>query len=233
MGRALRLDPLSLWTRGLSMGLRWNALWAVLALVGLASGAQAQDFDPEAGDVSTESEGEVSTGDVGDGELGGDGPAKPVSVGLLLGYGISLEEGDGNIWGLGFGLRGGYNIDEIFLGARFIYYLGDSEEGPGGAEVSANAWELGLELGYDVDVDGAVIRPALGLGVQNFSVDAEVAGMSISNSEMYFYLAPGVSALFDVSEDIFLGAEARFVLVFADPDIGKCITLLATGGMRF
>jgi hypothetical protein len=25
-------------------------------------------------------------------------------------YGISLEEGDGNIWGLGFGVRGGYNI---------------------------------------------------------------------------------------------------------------------------
>jgi hypothetical protein len=205
------------------MGSRWNAVWAVVALVGLASGAQAQDGDPEIGD------GEVSSGDIGDGEVGGDGPAKPVSVGLLLGYGISLEEGDGNIWGLGFGLRGGYNIDEIFLGARFVYYLGDSSDIPGGGEVSVNAWELGLELGYDVDVGGAVIRPALGLGLENFTVDAG----AISESEMYFYLAPGASALFDVSDDIFLGAEARFVLVFADPDMVKALTLLATGGMRF
>jgi len=212
------------------MGLRWNALWAVVVLVGLASGAQAQDVDPEAGDVS--SEGEVSTGDVGDGELGGAGPAKPVSVGLLLGYGISLEDGDGNLWGLGFGLRGGYNIDEIFLGARFVYYLGDSEDVPGGGEVSANAWELGLELGYDVDVGGAVIRPALGLGLENISASADVGGIDVSNSDMYLYLAPGVSALFDVSEDVFLGAEARFKLVFAD-EVGKAIILLATGGMRF
>jgi opacity protein-like surface antigen len=208
---------------------RWNALLAVVALVGSASSAQAQDADPEVGDVGDE--GEVSSGDVGDGEVGGDGPAKPISVGLLLGYGISLEEGDGNLWGLGFGLRGGYNIDEIFLGVRFVYYLGDSEEVPaaaGGGEVGANAWELGLEVGYDVDVGGAIIRPALGLGLENITVDAG----PISASEMYLYLAPGVAALFDVSEDIFLGAEARFKLVFAD-ETGKALILLATGGMRF
>jgi opacity protein-like surface antigen len=209
------------------MGSRWNAVWAVVALVGLASGAQAQDADPEIGD------GEVSSGDIGDGEVGGDGPAKPVSVGLLLGYGISLEDGDGNIWGLGLGLRGGYNIDEIFLGARFVYYLGESEDIPGGGEASANAWELGLELGYDIDVGGAIIRPALGLGIENFTAEVDAGPLSGSSSEMYFYLAPGASALFDVSDDIFLGAEARFVLVFADPDVAKAITLLATGGMRF
>jgi hypothetical protein len=208
------------------MGSRWNAVWAVVALLGLASSAYAQDADPEIGD------GEVSSGDVGDGEVGGDGPAKPVSVGLLLGYGISLEDGDGNIWGLGLGLRGGYNIDEIYLGARFVYYLGDSEESAGG-EASMNAWELGLELGYDVDVGGAVIRPALGLGLENFAVDVDAGPVSVSSSEMYFYLAPGVSALFDVSDDVFLGAEARFMLVFADPEMAKAITLLATGGMRF
>jgi len=49
---------------------------------------------------------------------------------------------------------------------------------------------------------------------------------------MNLYLAPGVGALFDVSEDVFLGAEARFKLVFGD-DVAKGIILLATGGMRF
>ncbi len=206
------------------MGSRWNAVWAVVALFGFASGAQAQDADPEIGD------GEVSSGDVGDGEVGGDGPAKPVSVGLLLGYGISLEDGP-NFWGLGFGLRGGYNIDEIFLGARFVYYLGESEENAGG-EATMNAWELGLELGYDVDVGGAIIRPALGLGLENIAVDVDAGPVSFSDSEMNFYLAPGASALFDVSDDVFLGVEARFKFVFAE-EVAKGIILLGTGGMRF
>jgi hypothetical protein len=41
-----------------------------------------------------------------------------------------------------------------------------------------------------------------------------------------------VSALFDVSDSIFIGAEARFKLVLAD-ETGKGIILLANGGMRF
>ena len=213
------------------MGSRWNVVCAALALIGLASSAQAQDVDPEAGDVGTE--GEVSTEvSTDDAAPAADTGAKPVSVGLLLGYGISLEDG-GNIWGLGFGLRGGYNIDEIFLGARFVYYLGESEDLPTGigstAEITVNAWELGLEVGYDVDLGGATLRPALGLGLENISVSSDLGG---SNSEMYLYLAPGAAVLFDVAENIWIGVDARFKVVFAD-ETGKAIILLATGGMRF
>ncbi len=211
------------------MRTRWTSVLMASLIIGLTSTAFAQDeIDPEGGDLG---EGDPAIG--GEAEVGGDdmapagdGSDKPISVGLLLGYGISLEDG-GNPWGLGFGLRGGYNIDAIYLGARFVYYLGDSE-GEGPAEVTVNVWELGIEGGYDVDVGGAVIRPGLGLGIANYTVDSSV----ISVSESEFFLAPGVSLLFDVSENIFIGADARFKVVLSDPT-AKAITLLANGGMRF
>jgi opacity protein-like surface antigen len=219
------------------MRMRFLTVLMASSLAGFASTALAQDeIDPEGGEFgTTESEGEFG----GEAEVGGDdmapsgdgdGVEKPISVGLLLGYGISLEDG-ANPWGLGFGVRGGYNLDAIFLGARFVYYLGESQEASVfgmNFESSFNIWELGIEGGYDIDVGGVVVRPGLGLGLANLSVDA--GGVSASETE--FYLAPGVSALFDVSENIFLGAEARFKLVMADETV-KGLILLANGGMRF
>jgi hypothetical protein len=216
-------------------------LSTVLMAMGLllfAPSAFAQDempADPEAGDT-----GDIGgeTGEVGtEGDLqaeppaeeaGGSGVAKPISVGLLLGYGISLEDG-GNAWGLGFGLRGGYNIDAIYLGARFIYYLGDSEDIPATAftpamETSVNIWELGIEGGYDVDAGGITIRPGLGVGIASVSVDAG----GLSASETYLMLAPGVGI-----HSIFLGLDVRFQLIFGDPDVVKGLPIFANVGMRF
>jgi hypothetical protein len=207
----------------------------------LAPSAFAQDElpeDPESGDIGTET-GEIGTeGDVGSEapaeDVSGTGVAKPISVGLLLGYGISLEDGDQNPWGLGFGLRGGYNIDAIYLGVRFVYYLGDSEDVPAtmftpAMEASFNIWELGIEGGYDVPAGPLTVRPGLGLGIA--SVNAEVLG--VSNSETYLMIAPGVSLLYDVSDSIFVGLDVRFQLIFGDPDTVKSLPLFANVGMRF
>lgn len=209
------------------MRTRFLSVLIASLMIGLTSTAIAQDeIDPEGGEIGE-----------GDAEIGGEAETdgsdttaanagdKPISVGLLLGYGISLE--DANPWGFGFGLRGGYNIDAIYLGARFVYYLGESE-GSGPAEVSINIWEIGIEGGYDVDVGGAIIRPGLGLGLANVSVDSPLGG----GSDSEFFIAPGVSALFDVAEDIFIGADARFQIIMSDPTV-KAIILLANGGMRF
>ncbi|HKU38604.1 MAG TPA: hypothetical protein VJR89_10670 [Polyangiales bacterium] len=177
----------------------------------------------EPASVEASTEGEASSAGPSSG-----GPAKPISAGLLLGYGISLE--DANFWGFGFGLRGGYNIGAIFLGARFVYYLGED---------NFNVWELGIEGGYDVPVaEKFVIRPQLGLGlatlvasIPDFTVmGVTVGGGSASSSE--FYIAPGVSGLYDVTDSVFLGLDARFQLILAD-STAKSIVLLANGGMRF
>ena len=212
-------------------------------LVPMASTAFAQDAEPspEAGDVGTEMGGDMSAGGdtsapAADATAGDAAPSsdveKPISVGLLIGYGISLEDG-ANPWGLGFGARGGYNIGQIFLGARFVFYLGESQDitTPFGATISSdvNIWELGIEGGYDLAAgDALTIRPELGIGLA--SINVSVSGASDSTTKLYF--APGASILYDVSDSIFLGVDARFQIVLAD-QTAKGILLLANGGMRF
>jgi hypothetical protein len=230
------------------MKLDFRFVCVALAMSGFSATAFAQD-EPAADPAAVEpvaadpTAGDMGGGDMGGGEAttddaapvddaGGGGAEKPISVKLLVGYGLDLEDGSGNPWGLGFGLGGGYNLDKIYLGARFIYYLGESNDTTIAGmtfESSFNVWELGIEAGYDVDLGGAVLRPGLGLGVANMSVEA--GGVSASDSNLY--VAPGVLAQFDVSDSIFLGAEARFQMVFADPDMVKALILMASGGMKF
>jgi len=205
-----------------------NALIGMVVL-GFAGTALAQDW--EGGDVAPAEESSAPSEEATVG--GGD---KPISVGLLLGYGISFEDGP-NIWGLGFGLRGGYNIDAIFLGARFVYYLGESEEVLG-AEFSANLWELGIEGGYDIPVGPVIIRPGLGLGIANVSIDVEASPLVAaagggSASETNPYLALGGSVLYDIDEQFFVGGDMRLQFVFGDGGDGTALIILANGGMRF
>lgn len=206
-----------------------SSLSLALVLLSLTTSAFAQDgtSDPESGEVGTEQTSGATAGDAsvaasGDADSGA--PKKPISVGLLLGYGISLEDG-GNPWGFGFGVRGGYNIDAIYLGARFAYYLGEDP---------VNIWELGIEGGYDFAVsDKFIVRPGLGLGIANLTVEVpEVLGFGGSASESKFFIAPGVSGLYDVTDSVFVGVDARIKIVLSDPTV-KAITLFANVGMRF
>jgi hypothetical protein len=155
----------------------------------------------------------------------------------LLGYGISFEDGP-NAWGLGFGLRGGYNIDAIFLGARFVYYLGETEEA-GGFEASYNLWELGIEGGYDIPVGPVIIRPGLGLGIA--TVAYESPGFTgptatIEDSATHPYIALGGSVLYDIDEQFFVGGDMRLQFVLGDDEEAggaTALIILANGGMRF
>src|SRR5688572_9117404 len=62
-----------------------------------------------------------SAADEAEPEVPVDDTAKPFSLGVLFGGGISLENG-ANAWGMGFGLRGGYNFGGFYVGGRFSYY---------------------------------------------------------------------------------------------------------------
>jgi hypothetical protein len=173
------------------------------------------------------------------------GTAKPVSVGLLLGYGLNLGSGK-NPWGLGFGIRGGYNIDQVYVGARFTYYLGSTQKetvaGVGSSETGLKIWEFGVEVGYDLKASETfTIRPELGLGAANLTVSFNAPAALISNtssSKAFFYVAPGLSGLLDVSESVFLGVDVRIMVITSTGNAtGKStlngLTLLANGGMRF
>ena len=189
----------------------------LLGFVGTAT-AQEEERAVEATGVGATTG--VSTTEAPAQQSPGAGGDKRISVGLLLGYGITFESGK-SPWGLGLGVRGGYNLHELFLGARFVHYLGEEPIG---------SWELGVEGGYDLAVgDELTLRPGVGLGIMSVNVDMPPPS---GGSSTDVYIAPGASLFYDLADDIFVGAEARLELVLSDPT-GKGLILLANAGMRF
>jgi hypothetical protein len=166
--------------------------------------------------------------------------AKPFSAGLLLGFGTDLGK-DFNPWGLGIGVRGGYNLDRLYLGGRFVYHLGSSAEqlsaGLNTIEVDFNLWELSAEVGYDFPVaDKLTFRPSLDVGIVSLmsSTDAAVFGASASASasDVKLVLAPGASLFYDINPDIFIGGDLRLPLVVGGGSIFGFV-IYANGGLHF
>lgn len=166
--------------------------------------------------------------------------AKPISAGLLLGYGTDLGE-DFNPWGLGIGVWGGYNLERLYLGGRFVYHFGSSVDqisaGLNTIEVSFNLWEFSAEAGYDFPVDdNLTVRPSLVLGIVNLisSTDAPVFGGSgsASASDVKLLLSPGASLLYDIDSDIFIAGDLRLPLVVGGGSIFGLV-IYASGGLHF
>jgi hypothetical protein len=166
--------------------------------------------------------------------------AKPISLGLLLGFGTDLGE-DFNPWGLGIGVRGGYNLERLYLGGRFVYQFGSTvaqvSAGLNSIDVSYNLWELSAEAGYDFPVDDQLtVRPSLVLGIVSVisSTDAVVFGASgdSSGSDVKLLLSPGVSLLYDINPDIFIGGDLRLPLVVGGGSIFG-LAIYANGGLHF
>ena len=165
-------------------------------------------------------------------------PAKPISAALLLGFGTTIGE-DANFYGVGIGVRGGYNLGRLYLGGRFVYHLGGSDEVVTGGfntlEVDYNVWLLGAEAGYDFLVaDRFTVRPGVILGIANFSASSDGAvfgaGLSESDTKLLFSLVG--SGFYDITPDIFLGGELQFPIALGGESVVGLI-INATGGMRF
>jgi hypothetical protein len=163
-------------------------------------------------------------------EADDDEVAAPLSFALLVGYGISFEEE--NPWGFGFGLRGGYNLGNFFVGGRLVYSLGETATrtttgvlgGSSSEEVSVSLWELGGEVGFDIHVGSVTLRPGLGIGFANVT-DGD-------SSEVYAHLSPGLSILLAVGDTTFIGLDARFQAVMTELGTNG-MPILATVGMAF
>jgi hypothetical protein len=151
--------------------------------------------------------------------------ASKAQVGARVGYGVYTGDGDLNPYGIGFGAAAGYTLDmNVFLGASFEYYLGESEDAPG-AKGSFNVWNLMFEPGYDVAVgDSMVLRPQVGIGLT--SVMAEVCTslpppfgtgqeVCMDASESKMAVAPGAMFLMDFG-GLYGQAGARYHHVFVD-----------------
>jgi hypothetical protein len=172
-------------------------------------------------------------------EIGTKGPAKPFSAGLLIDFGTDLGE-DFNPWGLGLGVKGGYNLERLYLGVRFVYQLGNSVDvvtpGLSTLEFTYNLWELSLEAGYDFTLqEKFTLRPSLLLGMVSLisSADGPVfGGEAADTSDTKLLIAPGASLLYDLTEQIFVGGDVRLPLVIGG---GSMIGLVfyVNGGLHF
>ena len=177
----------------------------LLSLIG-ASTAHAQDAAPAA--------------ETADATAGGDTTAGHASVAALLGYGFK----DGVK--LGLGVRGGYTLPmNVYVGGTFVYHLGKTQSSPFG-DIHYGLYYLGVEGGYDLNLSPVVLRPYLGLGYAK--PVASVAGITVEGDSK-FALWPGATVLFPVSKSVFVGADARF-LVVSD---SNALSVFATGGMQF
>jgi hypothetical protein len=171
-------------------------------------------------------------------EEDGKAPPMPISVSLLGGYGHTFNADDHlNPLGIGFGVRGGYNFSDLYVGLRFMFFLGDSESMGGGVETSASAMTLGLELGYDIALwdDVLFVRPEVGSGlmiIEGESMDTAMAAVPINGSSEDLYIAPGAALFVNVGQRSFLGLDVQAPIVFST-DTEVALTMLAIVGMRF
>jgi hypothetical protein len=136
-------------------------------------------------------------------------------------YGINLEEGDPNPYGLGFAPQGGYTLDPgVFLGARFDYFLGGTEEVPFLGELSLNIYQILAEAGYDVEVgDSLVVRPKVGVGVAKGLGEACIDGACVdADGDMELAFSPGANLLY-MLDPVFLNVDVRYNVITSDPSL--------------
>jgi hypothetical protein len=171
------------------------------------------------------------------------GPANKLSLGLLIGYGITLEE-NANPWGFGFGARVGYNFGGFYLGGRFSVFLGNefqeqqrgtTSSGDFRMSVAYSSVEIGPEVGYDILVGSLDIRPLLGVGITIVSLTEGATALrpaGRSSSDGQPYLAPGVSLLLSPSDSFFIGLDARLMFIFRSLEDFIGVPLMLNVGIR-
>ncbi len=137
-------------------------------------------------------------------------------------YGVMQDDADLDPWRTGLGLSLGYTTyDGLYVGGVFDYFLGETLSF-GEAEVSANVWQLAGEVGYDFMLGSAVmLRPKVSAGVSTLNVECS-SGCVGDGSNSYVGVAPGLTAQF-YAGPVILAVDARYQLVFADPETAKAL----------
>jgi hypothetical protein len=168
------------------------------------------------------------------------GDGKQWSLGLLAGWAFKTDRGTANLgadpYGLGLGLRGGYEWDfKLYTGIYFMYYLGSSEVGSTALvnvpsqRHSASYMHYGVEGGYDVWIGSIILRPSLQIGVAMAFTDNSPAGGTTSVTRLMF--GPGFTLVDPIGTSFFIGAEARANLVPSNNGVSS-ILLALHGGLR-
>jgi hypothetical protein len=130
-----------------------------------------------------------------------------LELGAKAGIGTNPSNGSPNPLGFGIGGRGGVSFFGLYGGVDLMYYLGGSENVPGGS-ISEHTFMYGLDLGYNFKIAILTIRPLLGIG--NFTVSH--SGEDGSGSASNLYLEPGLTALISLGI-LYVGADANILVL--------------------
>jgi hypothetical protein len=126
-----------------------------------------------------------------------------------------------NPYGIGIGLRGGVTLPSaLYLGASFDYFFGESDDDA--VDIDFNLYQVMGNVGYDIGLGPLTLRPSLGLGVANISVDGDVLGISVEETESDFVLSPGAEGIIGLGL-LSVSAEVRYNKIFADDDADALI----------
>lgn len=165
------------------------------------------------------------------------GDDRPWSVGLAAGWALKLDRATGNLgtdpYGLGAGVRGGYEFDfKLYLGVYFMWYLGSSNSGStqrvnnSVRETHANYWQFGIDVGYDWWIADIIIRPSMEIGYGIAVTDATGRTTSVAD----FMIGPGLTVIYPW-DNVFIGGELRANVVTGNGVAGLLIA--AQFGFRF
>ncbi|MFZ5892281.1 MAG: outer membrane beta-barrel protein [Myxococcota bacterium] len=156
--------------------------------------------------------------------------ANMLQLGLGFRYGVEMNEGDFNSWGVGLGVDGGYTLPmAVYVGGTFEYFFGDKVEAAG-VEAKGNAWHLMAEGGYDLGLgENVVIRPKLGAGIGTLRGETCAGALGCtSDSSTSLALAPGVKAMLLTSR-FSLSFDTRYALLLDDETAKALIFTFGVG----
>jgi hypothetical protein len=126
-------------------------------------------------------------------------------------YGSAVSDPPLNPYGVGLGLRAGVTLPaSIYVGAGLDYFFGESES-LAGVDASASLLQVLAYLGYDAGFGPLLLRPSLGAGLAQTSVER----LGEEESESDVVISPGAELVIGLGL-LSVGAEARYNKVFAD-----------------
>ena len=155
-----------------------------------------------------------------------------VYAGLVAGYTATVDQPERvpDPMGPAVGLRAGVTIPltSLYVGGLFLYHSGediDVERAAGTqATLTSSSYMLGGEVGYELGLGPLVLRPSLGIGYHNASIE-ELLEDGDQNS---VYLSPGINAM--VVLGLMVGAELRYNAIIND-NIKDSVSILGTIGV--
>ncbi len=133
---------------------------------------------------------------------------------------------------MGVGARLGVTTSRLYLGGTFVYHFGETRTATllgSSADVSVNIWYFGGEAGYDFSAGPVVLRPYGGFGIGT----ARGCIGNVCDNDSRAYIAPGLALIAPLSDSVFVGGDARFVVPLDDDSDFDHFGLFGFAGAHF